>query len=69
MDTIIYNNNEVNRLRLKQIDVVAKRTMGMLLEQADEGVLKSISNKQSFEEYTSYLDKVITTAVRTKLNV
>lgn len=69
MNNVVTNSRDVNKFRLQQINLIARRTMGLLMQQADEGVLKSISNKEDFEEYNKYLDKVIATAMRSKFKI
>ena len=69
MNNVVTNSRDVNVYRLKQINTIVRRTMGLLMEQADGGVLKSISNKQDFEEYNKYLDRVIATAIRDKFKI
>lgn len=66
-----YSDNRIaiNEKRLALIETVTKRTMGLLIHQADSGVFKTVENTESYKEFQSNLDDIIASRLRKKFKL
>lgn len=63
------NTAKVNEARLNLFSRLVKKTMGMVINTAEEGVFSKPADADSFEEHDRILDTVITDKLRKKFNI
>lgn len=66
MADVQYSDNRVvvNEEKLTLIEMVTKRTMGLLIHKADSGIFKTVENTDSYKEFQNNLDDIIISKLR-----
>lgn len=63
------NAQALTEQRLENLVIVTKRTLDILFEQVDEGVLKSIKSPEALQQFHKDIDSVILSKVKDKFNL
>lgn len=71
MADVQYSDNRVvvNEEKLTLIEMVTKRTMGLLIHKADSGIFKTVKNTDSYKEFQNNLDDIIISKLRKKFKL
>lgn len=66
-----YSDNRVavNLDKLNLVNMVTKRTMGILIHQADEGIFKTVESTDSYKEFQNNLNDIIINRLRKKFEL
>ena len=64
-----HNGLEITEKRLDTFSIVVKRTMAMLIDQLDDGTLKTIKNGGDLSEFNKNIDSIIMSRFINKFNL
>lgn len=63
------NAKEVTAQRVENIFKITKRTIDLLMDQVDEGVLKNIKSTDALEQFQKDVDTVIASKMKNKFKL
>ena len=63
------NTKEVTAQRVENIFKITKRTIDLLMDQVDEGVLKNIKSTDALEQFQKDVDTVIASKMKNKFKL